>query len=1539
MTTDGGNNFIAKNSGYNVTQFYSNASHPTAGNNYFLAGSQDNGTQQFINANGIVSTNEVTGGDGAYCFIDQVNPNYQITSYIYNNYRISIDGGENFTYLENDNSGRFINPSDYDDNAKVLYSAIDDNSLKRLNNVTGSYFYNTMDINLGATASHIRVSDFTNNLIFVGTSSGRLFKISNANSSSHSAVEITGNSFPTAWISSIELGSSDNELLVTFSNYGVTSIWHTFDGGATWNDKEGDLPDMPVRWSLFNPSNRSEVILATDVGVWSTSNFSSSYPLWVASNGGLANVRVDMFQIRASDGLVTAATYGRGLFSTNDFYQTEASQTSSDTLFYDGFETYADFTISSIGSWLSVDSDGGTTYGSSGYDFENEGYSGSGIIFNPAQTNPTSIGSDFDTYSGDKGMYFFASGANGTTTPNDDWMISPEITLSNIEGCSLSFFAKSNTSAYGLERMRIGISNTGFSINNFDIISEQNYIEVPTNYTKYSYDLSNYVGQTIRFAVNCVSDDAFVLQTDEFLVRSHSTTSRIIQVRDLDIADDEDPDHIISHTPIITFNFYDSMNEIQTSYQVQVSSDSLYSSADMWDSGEVTSSHTAVTYAGTALEDGIKYYLRVKVGAGTFYSDWSNLSFRMNTEPTAPMIVSPFNNEVVTTPVFLKVTNSYDADGDSLTYSFSLYDDVNLTNKIDSALFISEGTDTTEWQVTALLPDNSQYYWTAYSKDGYEQSSISVVGSFLLNAENETPGNFDLIHPQDQSTITNSLPILIWQSSTDPDPMDKVSYSIYFGSTIPNIAIFHTDTSTSYQFSTDLEENTNYFWKVIAEDSYGSSIENTSGYHSFRVNTSNDLPGEFSLISPDQESIITDLTPTLYWEIPIDPDDRSRSIVSYHVYLDTNLTNVIPDTVFTNSYRAPNLFEDAMYYWKITAVDNDGGAKESSTWSFSTNSENSTPSTFSLLTPQMDEETTLIPTFSWTASSDADLYDSIDYTLSYGTDPTSLTDVSTGSVLIYTPDTQLIDNNQYYWYVTARDQSGATYVTSTQIFTVNSANDIPNIFSLISPDSGSMITDMPMLFVWSPTTDLDGDSIQFEIQLNGATRGSTHHNYFSLDRLTEDMTYTWEVIASDNNGGSTQSGPWTFTINTENMDPAPFALLSPTNEVVLNTQSILFEWESSSDSDPMDSVRYSLDIHSDTTDMQYEINTTSFAPGLLMDNSIYHWSVEAVDLNGGVTNNSGGPGTFVINLANDPPGVPNLVAPLMESIQTNLTPAFYWTESIDPDPLDSVSYLLSWWGSGDMGIQSLETDTNSFTPDNGLMDNAMYEWTVSAKDQNRVEVSSDTSYFYTDAFPEAPLDFVTLYPEDDVQGIAAEVEFVWNQATDPDPIEEIHYQLVYATDWQDSGSYIYSDLLEDTSVTIILSDNSEYYWLVNAKDSDGFSVGSNSNSPKRLVVGTLSIDGMSLPEVFALHQNYPNPFNPTTTLRYDLPKEDHVIITIHDLMGRKIKSLVNSTQSPGYRSVRWNATNDFGDPVSAGMYIYTIQAGKDRQTRKMVLLK
>jgi hypothetical protein len=96
---------------------------------------------------------------------------------------------------------------------------------------------------------------------------------------------------------------------------------------------------------------------------------------------------------------------------------------------------------------------------------------------------------------------------------------------------------------------------------------------------------------------------------------------------------------------------------------------------------------------------------------------------------------------------------------------------------------------------------------------------------------------------------------------------------------------------------------------------------------------------------------------------------------------------------------------------------------------------------------------------------------------------------------------------------------------------------------------------------------------------------------------------------------------------------------------------------------------------------------------------------------------------------------------------------------------------------------------------------------------------------------------------------------------------------------------------------------------------------------------------IEIPLKYAFHQNYPNPFNPVTTLRYDIPENSHVNITIYDMLGRQVKTLINQTQDTGYRSVIWDATNDYGKLVSAGIYLYQIQAGEYMQTKKMLLLK
>jgi len=135
-------------------------------------------------------------------------------------------------------------------------------------------------------------------------------------------------------------------------------------------------------------------------------------------------------------------------------------------------------------------------------------------------------------------------------------------------------------------------------------------------------------------------------------------------------------------------------------------------------------------------------------------------------------------------------------------------------------------------------------------------------------------------------------------------------------------------------------------------------------------------------------------------------------------------------------------------------------------------------------------------------------------------------------------------------------------------------------------------------------------------------------------------------------------------------------------------------------------------------------------------------------------------------------------------------------------------------------------------------------------------------------------------------------------------------------------------------------DSDEDGYFEDMRVLDGVSMTGNSEFVIRVGSSILG-NGIELliPKEFALHQNYPNPFNPTTQIRYNLPEDALVSINIYDLMGRRVKSLVNTTQNAGYRSTQWNATNNLGEPVSAGMYLYTIRAGEFMLTKKMVLLK
>jgi hypothetical protein len=94
-----------------------------------------------------------------------------------------------------------------------------------------------------------------------------------------------------------------------------------------------------------------------------------------------------------------------------------------------------------------------------------------------------------------------------------------------------------------------------------------------------------------------------------------------------------------------------------------------------------------------------------------------------------------------------------------------------------------------------------------------------------------------------------------------------------------------------------------------------------------------------------------------------------------------------------------------------------------------------------------------------------------------------------------------------------------------------------------------------------------------------------------------------------------------------------------------------------------------------------------------------------------------------------------------------------------------------------------------------------------------------------------------------------------------------------------------------------------------------------------------------LPSRVTLWSNFPNPFNPETTIRFGLPRQTNVRLIVHDILGTKIRTLVDGEQSEGTHAAVWNGRNDNGTPVASGVYIYRLQADGMRATGRMILTR
>ena len=230
----------------------------------------------------------------------------------------------------------------------------------------------------------------------------------------------------------------------------------------------------------------------------------------------------------------------------------------------------------------------------------------------------------------------------------------------------------------------------------------------------------------------------------------------------------------------------------------------------------------------------------------------------------------------------------------------------------------------------------------------------------------------------------------------------------------------------------------------------------------------------------------------------------------------------------------------------------------------------------------------------------------------------------------------------------------------------------------------------------------------------------------------------------------------------------------------------------------------------------------------------------------------------------------------------------------------------------------------------------------------------------------APEDFSLTFPlesdtltadlvnQDDSLVFIDNIHFYWEESNDPDQIN-IHYEFrlyIQCCDGVDmwsisntldnNNNYIsYSNLFNILSGMVdgpIFSVPHEIHWSVQA--TDGIDESAEVSNLFYIVFNDyLEIDNETIPESFTVFSAYPNPFNPVTTISYLIPTDGFVDVTIFDMMGREIKNLVSSKQPNGYKSIRWDATNNQNQIVTAGVYIYKIEYGDFVANRKMIFLK
>jgi len=523
----------------------------------------------------------------------------------------------------------------------------------------------------------------------------------------------------------------------------------------------------------------------------------------------------------------------------------------------------------------------------------------------------------------------------------------------------------------------------------------------------------------------------------------------------------------------------------------------------------------------------------------------------VNREPSVPGVILPIDEaKDVAKDIELKWKASIDPEKAEVKY------DVYLGTKAELTTEDIKSKAQVETYYKTALSGHSTYFWKLVATDGDGVSSETAV--FTFETENSIPNKSLAEFPADKAEDIEKSMTFKWSASDDSDN-DVITYSLYLAKkdVFTDEDIVGSEL-TSNEFKVEkLEENIQYFWKVVTKDSEGANVESDV----FSFTTLNLAPNAVVGLFPEHEATGVEQTITFNWSESVDENG-----VKYFLYLAKKNSfseeDIVGKDLEVVEYEVKDLDPNTQYFWKVVTKDPAGLSVDSEVYSFTTL--NGLPGKVTAGFPENEaKEVAKAITFKWSESVDDDV---VKYNLFLAKKNTFTDDDIVGKNLEkneFKTDA-LEGHTQYFWKVSTMDAQGAS--VESDVYSFTTINSIPSVAKAISPENNATIESENAICQWTASVDDDKDVLKYDFyfsennsftvaDIKGSNLSETQIEVKSLKNKTQ---YFWKVVTKDSEDASVESDVFSFT--TDYTPPIVITIAEPTQIIYEENLYVNVSW-------------------------------------------------------------------------------------------------------------------------------------------------------------------------------------------------------------------------------------------------------------------------------------------------------------------------------------------------------------------------------------------